>query len=80
MSQSRFKQYYIINHSCVLIVEIYLLIPMEIETENLLNQYVQLSVIGKGSYAKVTLVKKKSNGKLYALKAMKKKYIQKKKQ
>lgn len=53
---------------------------MEIETENLLNQYVQLSVIGKGSYAKVTLVKKKSNGKLYALKAMKKKYIQKKKQ
>jgi serum/glucocorticoid-regulated kinase 2 len=39
-----------------------------------------LSVIGKGSYAKVVLVKKKDNGKLFALKSMKKKYIEKKKQ
>jgi len=39
-----------------------------------------LSVIGKGSYAKVVLVRKKSNDNLYALKSMKKKYIEKKKQ
>ena len=35
-----------------------------------------ISVIGKGSYAKVALVRKKSSGKLFALKSMKKKYIQ----
>lgn len=34
-----------------------------------------LSVIGKGSYAKVMLVRKKETNKLYALKSMKKKYI-----
>ena len=34
-----------------------------------------LKVIGKGSYAKVILVRKKTNGRLYALKSMKKKYI-----
>ena len=39
-----------------------------------------LSVIGKGSYAKVVLVRRKANGSLYALKSMKKKYIEKKKQ
>ena len=39
-----------------------------------------LKVIGKGSYAKVILVRKKTNGRLYALKSMKKKYIEKKKQ
>ena len=33
-------------------------------------------VIGKGSYAKVVLVKKKNTGVLYALKSMKKKYIE----
>jgi len=37
-----------------------------------------LSVIGKGSYAKVVLVRKKASGQLYALKSMKKKYIEKK--
>ena len=50
------------------------------ETPNQLEQYTMLSVIGRGSYAKVVLVKKKDNGKLYALKSMKKKYIEKKKQ
>jgi serum/glucocorticoid-regulated kinase 2 len=40
-----------------------------------LDQFHMLSVIGKGSYAKVMLVRKKDNNKLYALKAMKKKYI-----
>lgn len=37
-----------------------------------------LSVIGKGSYAKVVLVRKKASGQLYAMKSMKKKYIEKK--
>jgi len=39
-----------------------------------------LSVIGKGSYAKVVLVRKKATGQLFALKSMKKKYIEKKNQ
>jgi serum/glucocorticoid-regulated kinase 2 len=39
-----------------------------------------LSVIGKGSYAKVILVRKKDNDKLYAIKVLKKSYIEKKKQ
>lgn len=50
------------------------------ESNNPLDQFNTLCVIGKGSYAKVVLVRKKSNGNLYALKSMKKKYIQKKKQ
>ena len=50
------------------------------EVENPLDQYLMLSVIGKGSYAKVVLVRKKNTGVLYALKSMKKKYIEKKKQ
>lgn len=37
-------------------------------------------MIGKGAYAKVVLVRKKSTGTLYALKSMKKKYIEKKQQ
>lgn len=36
------------------------------------NDFETISVIGKGSYGKVTLVKKKDTGKLYALKALKK--------
>jgi serum/glucocorticoid-regulated kinase 2 len=40
-----------------------------------------LSVIGKGSYAKVVLVKRKGEDtKAYAMKILKKKYIEKKKQ
>lgn len=34
-----------------------------------------LSIIGKGSYAKVALVRKKDTGKIYALKILKKSYI-----
>ena len=37
-------------------------------------------MIGKGTYAQVALVRKKSTGRLYALKSMKKKYIQQQKQ
>ncbi len=45
-----------------------------------INDYYLLTVIGKGSYAKVVLARKKTNGNLYALKSMKKKYIEKKNQ
>ena len=48
------------------------------EVASPLDDYAMLSVIGKGSYAKVVLVKKKATGHLYALKSMKKKYIEKK--
>ena len=41
-----------------------------------LDNYTTLSVIGKGSFAKVSLVRYNETGKLYALKSMKKKYIQ----
>lgn len=44
--------------------------------DNPMKNYSLLSVIGKGSYAKVLLVRKKDNGKLYAMKALKKKYIE----
>lgn len=37
-----------------------------------LDSFYTISVIGKGSYAKVILVKKKDNGKYYAMKVLKK--------
>lgn len=43
-----------------------------------INSFYTISVIGKGSYAKVLLVKKKSNGKLYAMKVLKKIKLSKK--
>ena len=43
-----------------------------------MSNFSLLTVIGKGSYAKVLLVKKKDNDKLYAMKALKKKYIEQK--
>lgn len=45
-----------------------------------MDSFCLVSFIGKGSYADVTLVRKKDTGKLYALKALKKKYVIKKKQ
>lgn len=45
-----------------------------------LDDFSLLTVIGKGSYAKVVLVKRKGNDKIYAMKILKKKYIEKKKQ
>ena len=44
-----------------------------------IDKFSLLSVIGKGSYAKVLLVRKKDSNKLYAMKALKKKYIEQKK-
>mgnify|MGYP000865966772 CR=1 FL=1 len=45
-----------------------------------LNDFLLLSVIGKGSYAKVLLVKKKDTGEVLALKVLKKEMIEKRKQ
>ena len=45
-----------------------------------INSFYTVSVIGKGSYAKVLLIKKKDDGKLFALKKLKKSMIEKKKQ
>ena len=44
------------------------------------NSFYTISVIGKGSYAKVLLVKKKDNGRIYAMKILKKENIELKKQ
>lgn len=40
-----------------------------------LDDFKLLSVIGKGSYAKVVLVKKNDSDKTYAMKILKKKHI-----
>lgn len=45
-----------------------------------LEQFSTLSVIGKGSYAKVILVKKNDTGTLYAMKVLKKENVEKKNQ
>ena len=47
-----------------------------------LDNFNMLSVIGKGPYAKVVLVKKKGEevDRVYAMKILKKKYIEKRKQ
>ena len=65
---------------------------MIINSTNIVNQYEKqqkekvdlesfllLTVVGKGSYAKVVLVRKKDNNKIYAMKILKKAYIEKKK-
>ena len=45
-----------------------------------MNSFITISVIGKGSYAKVVLVRKKDNQKVYALKIIKKKHLTKARQ
>ena len=55
----------------------------EIKTKNnslSIDDFFSITVIGQGSYAKVLLVKKIDNGKLYALKILKKKYVEYRKQ
>ena len=44
------------------------------------NDYTPISVIGKGTYAKVLLVRSKNDKQVYAMKVLKKKYIIEKKQ
>jgi len=44
------------------------------------KDFQMLSVVGKGSYGKVFLVKKNTNGELYALKVLKKAEISKRNQ
>lgn len=45
-----------------------------------LDDYSRLSVIGKGTYAKVLLVRNKEDKQVYAMKVLKKKYILEKNQ
>ena len=45
-----------------------------------LDNFLLKTVIGKGSYAKVVLVKKKDSGEIFAMKILKKKNIEKRKQ
>lgn len=56
---------------------------MEIEKEGSnsikLNDFLLLTVLGKGSYAKVVLVKTKDSGEIFAMKILKKKHIEKRK-
>jgi serine/threonine protein kinase len=40
-----------------------------------IDDFIMLSQIGKGTYAKVLLVRNKNDNKLYALKVLKKRYI-----
>ncbi len=45
-----------------------------------IENFTMLRIIGKGSYAKVALVRMKDNNKTYALKILKKDYIKQKRQ
>ena len=45
-----------------------------------LNDFMMLTVVGKGSYAKVVLVKRKDSGEIMVLKILKKEMVAKKKQ
>ena len=45
-----------------------------------LKDFVTISVIGKGTYAKVLLVRQVKEGEVYAMKVLKKKYILEKNQ
>lgn len=44
-----------------------------------INDFETLKVLGKGSYAKVVLVRKNTDQRIYAMKILKKTYIEKKK-
>lgn len=50
----------------------------EKNSSDTLDSFLTLSVIGKGTYAKVILVKKKESGKYYAMKVLKKVKVQQK--
>lgn len=48
--------------------------------DNRLSQFTMLSVLGKGSFAKVVLVRNNSDGSLYALKSLDKSLVEEKRQ
>jgi serum/glucocorticoid-regulated kinase 2 len=48
--------------------------------EHTINDYTAISVIGRGTYAKVLLVRSKEDRQVYAMKVLKKKYILEKNQ
>lgn len=50
------------------------------KTAKEMDMYTLISVIGKGSYAKVILVKHKTTNEIHAMKILKKKNIEKRKQ
>ena len=50
------------------------------DSGNTVHDYNRLSVIGKGTYAKVLLVRSKKDNKVYAMKMLKKKHILEKNQ
>lgn len=54
--------------------------PKAPRTTATIDDFTLLSVLGKGSYAKVILVRKKDNQQVYALKVLKKLNVQKKNQ
>ena len=50
-------------------------VPIENQSKVTLEDFETLSLLGKGAFAKVVLVRKKSNGQLYAMKMLKKREI-----
>ena len=50
-------------------------IELDSKTGHYLDNFTMLTVIGKGGYAKVVLVKKNDDGEIYAMKILKKKFI-----
>ena len=60
--------------------EIYSMSSKPFKASTTIDDFSLLSVLGKGSYAKVVLVRKKDNQKVYALKILKKTNVQKKMQ
>ena len=53
---------------------------MQTNSKLSIDDFTSQSVIGKGSYAKVVLVKKKDSGELFAMKILKKENVERKKQ
>lgn len=53
---------------------------MQTNSKLTIDDFTSQSVIGKGSYAKVVLVKKKDSGELFAMKILKKENVERKKQ
>lgn len=57
-----------------------IILLLEMDSGHTVHDYTMLSVIGKGTYAKVFLVRCKKDNKVYAMKVLKKKHILEKNQ